>query len=113
MKKYLLLIFLLPLLFSCSDPDVIVVPDSVLPKEKMADVMVDIHLLEATLNIHAGGNDKDLVPAKINIYEKHQISKTQFEESYKFYTENPELLAEIYQKVLDNLSKLQAETMNK
>jgi hypothetical protein len=115
MFKKILLVFFSCFLFGCSDSDIITVPDHMLPKEKMAEVMVDIHILEATLNIHIGNEGKikaDGSPVHINIYNKHQITKEQFEESYTFYTENPELLVEIYQLVLNDLSRLQAEVMN-
>jgi hypothetical protein len=113
MYKKIVFIFLTCFLFSCSDSDIIKIPDHILPAEKMAEVFEDLHLLEAIMNIHVGTPDK-IKPgsAVINIYNKHQITKEQFEESYKFYTENPELLAEIYQLVLNNLSKLQAEVMS-
>lgn len=112
MYKNFLLAFFSIFLFACTDSDTIAVPDSVLAKEKMADVMTDIHLLEATLNLHVGSTDKlgpDGKPINVNIYKKHQITKEQFDESYKFYTENPELLAEVYQLVLNKLSRMQAE----
>jgi hypothetical protein len=110
-KKFLFLFFVL-IFSACTDTDVIPIPDSVLPEEKMAEIFVDLNLLEATLNIHAGninslaGNSSKL---KVNFYSKHQVSKEQFDESYKFYTENPELLVEIYTLVLNNLSRMQAQ----
>lgn len=81
-------------------------------KEKMAEVMVDIHLVEATLNIHVGKDNPVVSTKKVNIFSRHQITKEQFEESYAFYSKNPELLVEVYQLVLNDLSKLQAEVMN-
>jgi hypothetical protein len=100
------------LLMACTDIDNIAIPDSVIPKEKMAEVMLDIQLLEATLNINVGNENKAVAQSSINIFSRHQITKEQFEESYTFYAENPELLTEIYQLVLNDLSKLQAEVMN-
>ncbi|MCW3105420.1 MAG: hypothetical protein JWO09_3860 [Bacteroidetes bacterium] len=112
MYKKFLLAFFSVFLFACTDINDIPIPDNVLPEEKMADIMVDVHLLEATMNIHAGSVGKmgpGGTPIAMNIYKKHQVSKEQFDESYKFYTENPERLAEIYQLVLNNLSRMQAE----
>lgn len=112
MYKNFLFILLSFFLFACTNPDSVSIPDSVLPEEKMAEMMTDIHLLEATMNIQVGNTDKmgpDGKAINFNIYKKHQVTKEQFEESYKFYTENPELLAEVYQLVLNNLSRMQAE----
>lgn len=103
---------------ACSGEKTVSIPDTVLSKEKMADVMVDIHLMEASMNITgvnpsridlAGGN----VSLNIDILKKHNLTKKQFDESFNFYSNNPELLSEVYQQVLNNLSKLQAEVSNK
>lgn len=115
MYKNFLLIFFSVFLFACKDTDVIPIPDSVLPEEKMAQILVDVHLLESTMNIHAGAVGKIGAggsPVRLNLYKKHHVSREQFDESYTFYTENPELLAEIYQLVLNDLSKMQAEVMS-
>lgn len=111
--KKIIFAVLISCFFGCSNPQKVTIPSSVLSKEKMAEVMVDIHLLEATLNVQVGSNDKIKVqgPASVNIYNKHQVTKAQFEESFQFYTENPDLLVEVYQLVLNDLSKLQAEVM--
>lgn len=94
------------LFFACSGEQK-EIPDSVLSKEKMAEVMVDIHLVEAALNLNAG---KQEVREKLNfdIYKKHNITKEEYQKSYVYYTENPEALTEVYDIVLKELSKLQA-----
>ena len=91
------------------------IPADVLPKDKMAEVMVDIHLLEATVNLTVTATDKAAFNEKgdqIDVYKKHNITRKQYEDSYLFYTRHPELLGEIYQQVLNELSKMQAEVMN-
>lgn len=89
-------------------------PDSVLTEEKMAAVMVDVHLLEAALNTRAYSKDPVMM-SKIHpdsdILKKHGVSKQLYDESFDFYSRNPILLAEVYQLVLNDLSKMQAEVM--
>ncbi|MCE3279602.1 MAG: hypothetical protein K0S44_1793 [Bacteroidetes bacterium] len=111
--KKIIFSVLISYFFSCSNPQKVSIPSSVLSKEKMAEVMVDVHLLEATLNVQVGSNDKLKTEgaSSINVYNKHQVTKAQFDESFEFYTQNPEMLVEIYQLVLNDLSKLQAEVM--
>jgi hypothetical protein len=107
---------MLAFIASCNSNDTVNIPDDVLPKEKMADVMVDIHLLEATLNINAfnttTASGKQLLPT-VDILKKNKITKKQYEDSFYFYTNNPALLKEVYQLVLNKLSTMQAEVMNK
>jgi len=111
MLKKVLFILCPVLLFACTDAGKVVIPDSVLPKEKMAEVMVDIHLLEASMNLNIA--EAENKPANLDLFSKHSTTKQQYDESYKFYTEHPELLTEIYQLVLNDLSKMQAETNSK
>ena len=77
----------------------------------MAQVIADIHLAEAEVNIHMlpdSSSDKKLSFQKI--FEKHAITKQQYEKSLSFYVNRPEMLDEIYESVLNELSKMQGET---
>ena len=114
------------LLFSCGQEEKsVVVPADVLPKEKMAEVLTDIHIAEAvgqnarTPSFSGEANLKTLpdsasaVPIDIGIsfqkiFEKNKITKEQYEKSLSFYIDHPELLNEVYEKVLNELSKMQA-----
>ena len=84
----------------------------------MAAVMVDVHLLEASMNVIGVGEGRinlgtDGAPLDIDVLKKHNITKKQFDESFNFYSNNPQLLSEVYQMVLNDLSKMQAEVTNK
>jgi Domain of unknown function (DUF4296) len=102
------------LLINCTPDKTVTIPDTVLSKEKMAAVMVDIHLLEASMNV-TGMNPKriDLAGSSmvlnIDLLKKHNITKQQFQDSFAFYSIHPALLSEVYQLVLNDLSKMQAE----
>jgi len=111
MLKKALFILCSCLLLACTDAEKVTVPDTVLQKEQMAKVMVDIHLLEATMNLNVAEADNSH-PTSLDIFSKHSTTKEQYDESYLFYTQHPEILAEIYQLVLNDLSKMQAETLN-
>jgi len=45
--------------------------------------------------------------------KKNNITKKQYDDSYNFYTQHPALLNEVYDLVLNDLSKMQAEVTNK
>jgi hypothetical protein len=115
MKKIILL-FLCTVLFACSEKPAEKIPDSILPKEKMAEVLVDVHLLEASLNLSASpaiiaSSGKTEVNA--DVLTKNNITRSQYDESFMYYTQNPKQLSEIYQLVLNSLSKMQAEVTTK
>ena len=118
MYKKLFYLFICLLFMACSGSLEIKIPDNVLSKDKMTQVMMDIHLMEASINL-SGGNPKKIdlagsnVPLNIDVLKKNNITKKQFDDSFSFYTHNPELLSEIYQNVLNELSKMQAEVSNK
>jgi hypothetical protein len=115
MKK-LLSVYFVVFLFGCSSIDsAVTIPDDILSNEKMAEIMVDIHLLEATLNISTYSKDHVVMNAinpNSDILKKNNITQKQYKESFEFYAQNPVLLTEVYQLVLNSLSKMQAEVMN-
>ena len=109
------ILFIVVLLFSCGKKREVEIPDNILSKEKMIAVLVDAHILEASMNL-------SLTPSKVaadtnvnryNILKHNNISKIQYEESFKFYIDHPDLLNELYEGVLIELSKKQAEEVNK
>lgn len=107
------------ILSGCSSTDSTSIPDTVLSQEQMAKVMVDVHLLEATMNMNVPNPNNpsitlpgnNLIP-NADIFKKHNITKQQYDDSFFYYTQHPQLLVDIYQLVLNDLSKMQAEVMN-
>lgn len=110
-------IILCLLLFACSEDKQVVIPAGVLPKEQMAAVMTEIHLLEASQNLNisspvAKDELPDLESTTLELLKKKGVTKEQYETSFIFYSEHPEILSEIYQEVLNSLSQLQAKVAN-
>ena len=108
MRKAILL-FSSTFLFSCSGKDTI--PDSVLPIDKMVQVQVGIHMLEAeqgqrTIDQTINGTDTFSFQT---VFVKEKITKSQYDSSMIFYTAHPQLLDEVYDKVINELNKMQAE----
>ncbi len=114
MQKFTLIIACL-LFFACAGKKPVGIPETILPKQKMAEVMLDIHLLEATMNLNSTAADK--VPPgnptpNFDVLKKNNISKKQYDESFDFYSQHPALLNEVYDLVLNDLSKMQAQVLN-
>jgi|TARA_B100000214_G_C23896430_1_gene594319 hypothetical protein len=90
MKKYLLIIFLF---IGCSDN----VPDNLISKEKMENIIFDIMILNASSGFDLK-IDNNLLSDEL-IYKKHNIDSLQFFESELYYSKNPREHYEIYAKV--------------
>ena len=76
----------------------------------MAAVITDIHLSEAETSLRTFPDSTSSEKVSFNkIFEKHSITKKQYEESLSFYIDNPELLDSVYTNVLNELSKKQGE----
>jgi len=78
---------------------------------------MDVHLLEASLNTNAYNPQKVATNGTVaviteDILKKNQITKAQYDESFQFYSNHPKLLSEVYEMVLNDLSKLQAEVVS-
>ena len=113
MKKNLIAVILLTL-FACNE-EVEIIPDNVFSREKMVSVMVDVQLVEAALSVNQLKGD-EAKKAAVNYYDsvmkQHNISKKKFDTSFKYYAEHPGLMEEIYDEMLNELSKRQAEVEN-
>ncbi|TAE72684.1 MAG: DUF4296 domain-containing protein [Bacteroidetes bacterium] len=111
MKKNIFFIILVNFLFlffiSCSNSNKNIPVDIIRP-EKMRAILIDIHLLEgkiaeanyinndsAIFNYHKESNF---------IWKKHKIDSSYFRKSFKYYTENPKIMTQIYQEIVDSLS---------
>ena len=90
MKKYLLIIFLF---IGCSDN----VPDNLISKEKMENIIFDIMILNAASGFDLK-IDNNFLSDEL-IYKKHNIDSLQFFESELYYSKNPRDHYEIYAKV--------------
>lgn len=116
MRNTLVLVMCL-VLFACSDDKKIVIPENVLSQEEMASVMTEVHLLEASMSMNIStaitkDGPPDLKQTTLELLKKKGVSKGKYETSFLFYTEHPDLLSDVYQLVLNNLSQLQAKVAN-
>ena len=77
----------------CSDN----VPDNLISKEKMENIIFDIMILNASSGFDLK-IDNNLLSDEL-IYKKHNIDSLQFFESELYYSKNPRDHYEIYAKV--------------
>ena len=73
----------------------------------MAEVLADIHIAEATIQL-ASSEDDTIHQTYINYYnavfEKYKITREQYIQSMDYYIKNPLLLQKIYEDVTEILS---------
>ncbi|TAH40457.1 MAG: DUF4296 domain-containing protein [Bacteroidetes bacterium] len=107
--------FLIVLIFSihllaCKDSKIIIPPD-VLSKEELVPILTDIQIAQASRTIfeYSDTVSYSLNDYRIAILKQKNIPEDKFESSMKFYSENPELLQEIYNEVVNELSRKQGE----
>jgi hypothetical protein len=111
MRNYFGLLFLLFLCPGCESSEE-VPPEDLLSKEKFTAVMIDVQLVEG-MKVHRLGPKREKSPdielLYAKIFEKHEIEKRRFLETYDYYKQRPDQMELIYEQVLDSLSKLDVE----
>ncbi|MFZ9045682.1 MAG: DUF4296 domain-containing protein [Cyclobacteriaceae bacterium] len=83
------------------------IPEDIYSKEKMVDVLIEIHLLEQKLDQLGISYDSQKVMYnhfEALIFDKYQIDTVQYRKSINFYFENVQDLETIYEVIVDSLS---------
>jgi hypothetical protein len=80
----------------------------------MASVLTEMHKTDASLNEKglAYGRYYEKAPYYSYIFKKYNITQVQFDSSLVWYSKNPRVFSNIYDKVLINLTGLQKEVKN-
>ena len=107
MYRIVIVVFLLLFTIACGQADK--VPDGVISKEEMRDVLIDMNLAD----VYSSENTEQGVPlpdsarqGKVKIYytqilQLHKLTPKQFRESYAFYESHPDRLKQIYEMMRD------------
>ncbi|GAB4132413.1 MAG: hypothetical protein Fur0041_03690 [Bacteroidia bacterium] len=116
------------LLISCAEEPVQTEkkPENLIPEEKMVKVLAEVHLLEAAIGLkspqprsrvfgridtaqqHLPLAEEQGDPLKYyDIFKKLGVTRGQYDASMKWYAAHPEELNQIYDKVIEELTKQQ------
>ena len=87
-------------------------PDDLISKEKMADILYDIALINSIDNSHPQVLVSKNIKVMDFVFKKYGIDSTQFVQSDRYYASVPVLYEEIYQAVEDRLER-QRDTVSK
>ena len=106
MRKHIFLFFLdLTFLVACNDT-----PKGIINRDKMVKLIVDVHIIDGTIynineptsdSLYKYGNDR-----YNKLFKSYQTDSTQFKNSFKYYSKQPEVMLEMY---TDVISRLQAK----
>ncbi len=93
-------IILIIILYSCSgDKKSVIIPEDIINKEDFSSIITNVIILE-------GYNSRiirlDTADIKIShfyndLFNDYNITKTEFDKSYTFYSEHPKLMKEIFE----------------
>ena len=114
MKKYLIP-FALSILLSCAEKEVEPIPDHIYSIEKMTAIMMDMQIIEGGIVIRQYNKTQHherISKVYRAMYNKHGITKDELDLSMRYYTDNPDKLEEVYDRVLERLSELDAKVAN-
>lgn len=114
MNKLPSILFIGVLFFSsCSlEQKEISIPDYVITQDSMVQILTDVYIQETMINLYnQQGQHMKMNPEKQYqlLFNKYNISKERYDSSYQFYLDNPALLNKIYENVIIELTKKQAE----
>ena len=88
------------------------VPANLITSEAMVPLLVDLQLIEgANTTKHFLGDTGQANYELLykTIFEKHSVRKTQFDSAMAYYTLNGDQLETIYDQVIEELMKMEAE----
>lgn len=111
MRNQTIILLFISLLFSSCDSSS-KAPDDLIPKEKMAHILKDLMLLEATYNtklIRVDNKNELMRNYSDEILQHHNVTKEEFDRSYDYYSLNTEEFEAVYELVFEELTKMETE----
>jgi hypothetical protein len=114
MRRLLPVFLLTVFMTSCSKPKT-VIPAGVLTEKEMIPLLVDIHIAQAAVSVE-NVNDSlkytmdEMLPYILSI---HHVERAAYDSSIGYYTRHPELMQQMYEEVINELSKEEGEVLSK
>lgn len=89
----------------------------VIPPDKMTELLTDLYLVDGLMDyppIRSDYSENDSIESYIDVIESHGLTKEEADRSMRFYfIDKPDKYEEIYDNVIENLSGMEAELMQK
>lgn len=111
MRQYLhlALMALMCALLGCAADDGTDRPDDLIPDDKMADILTDVHLAETRLNrFNLRADSMRLLFNRLNdqVMKKYEVDTSAYRQSYVYYSSHPDLFEKIYKDVNEQLKAI-------
>lgn len=114
MSKNILAVFLLLFFVSCNSATDKTWSNEKLNKDKMVEVLMDVHLAEASFSV-VDRNKKDAQAEMKNeyarIFKKHEVKADDFFNTYNYYISHPALLDSVYGELVSRITTLQGQML--
>ncbi len=110
-KSAVILVLFLSILVSCNR-EVIKKPDHLVKEKEMINMLVDIHLAEATFNRMRNDTivkKSSSVDFYYSVLAKYNVADSVFERSFIYYASNPKNFEKMYREVMNKLSEIEQE----
>ena len=112
MTKNIIFLLLLLLAVSCDEPP-IEKPEHLIKQDKMIQMMVDIHLAEATYMNRRSQDSLVRESSSADFYysvlNEYQIPDSVFEKSFVYYASTPKKFEKMYREVMNKLNEMDQE----
>lgn len=113
MKKiFSILLFVLVFIVVACEKPIIPKPDDLIKQDKMIEMLVDMHLAEAThtkFRYDSIMKNNSSVNFYYSVLAKYEIPDSVFEKSFLYYASNPKSFEKMYRKVMSDLSQKEQE----
>lgn len=112
MKKLLLILLLSVFAFVSCEESMVPKPEVLIKEKQMIEMLVDIHLAEATFTkFRYDSIMKNNSSANFyySVLDKYEVADSVFEQSFIYYASVPKDFEKMYRKVMNDLSQTEQE----
>jgi len=93
--------------YACGGEQLPAPPQNLIPTEKMIPLIVDLQILEA--HFQRSYQRPDIYKASLDsssalIFKKYNVTKTDFDSSYSYYSKDVDVIYAIYEAALDSVN---------
>ena len=82
-------------------------PEGIMERDEFKEALLDAQLVEARMNHEMILEQMKTMPVQKyyeELFERHQITEEQFQETFNYYTEHPDELKAIYEEIMTELT---------
>ena len=90
--------------------------DNIIPEDAFIDVLVDIHIVDATIIVKGLRINTDSTIIKLyynDIFLKHNVTQKQIQQTFEYYTSKPRSFEKLYEKVSEQIAKREEDLGDK